>query len=488
MVCLVAAVVLPAGPLLWDLDVRCSVDALQSACDRLDALRERLAEPRATNAASLALAEDLVERRTISELLDDVQAQLRWCDGADINGLRGEFARWFADRSTPEPFLHFDGVIDAAVRRSRAGAMRSRLAVECGMLAAIVSAVIGSLALIRVRRGLDIQSAIRRAIPAPVVAAKVAEVRLRSSAPVEPTPLVTPRATLSRQSPSPAQGLSAISEPLSRLHGRVLVVEDNPINQRVTHRQLTELGLDVEVVPTAEIGLERLAQGAYDVVLMDLQLPGIDGLAATKRWRARELAEGRRRLPIVAITANALGTDREACFIAGMDGYQAKPARLDDLHRVLGRWVVAEPPSPVPDQSAPASAVQPLPSPATLLAVVADTALADPVLWDRLRRETERTDPQMLEELMADLHAQAPALPDELVSALGHVDFENLRASAHRIKGSAGMLGLPRLAACAKAIEFAAKASDAETAGLGIEMLRDVLDATFTDPGVAALL
>ena len=509
--CLIASVVLPLAPIMWDLHVRQCANSLQSARDRLDALRERLAEPQAISGASFALAEDLVLRRTVSELLDDIHAEQDWCAGADLSGLQRDFSTWFSSHAGIDPFTRLDGVIDAAVYRSRAATERAQWAVLGGCSAAMISAFLGWLSLrrlVQIQPGLtmarDRQTQARLSVPdkpSPVLnPPSLAVVPLPVRMPLPPAltpPVFRPIAT-AMPSPSPGHGSSAVaSGPLPRLRGRVLVIEDNPINQRVAQRQLMELGLSVEVVATAELGLVRLAHEAFDVVLMDLQLPGIDGLTATRRWRAQEETDGRRRLPIIAITANAMGTDREACYSAGMDGYQAKPARLDDLHRVLVRWVTVSPSTPLPIDRAmnlqpditspPVTPRAQNPTLPMLLIAAADTSLSDPHLWSKLRSETANTDPRLLEELMADLRQQSAATLAELEAALIAVDHDRLRAGAHRLKGSAGMLGLPRLSACAKSLEFAAKAHDEEVAVQAFAALRTAYAETLADPRVIAL-
>ena len=512
LVCLVATVALPLAPILWDRHVRQGVDNLQAARDRLDALRERLAEPQSLVGASLALAEDLVLRRTVSELLDDIHTQQEWCAGADLNTMQHDFDVWFSTRASADPFVHLDGVIDAAVYRSRAAAERAHGAVLGGCLAALISACVAGLSLrrlLQICQALPVRLApVTRAAdkgtanPSLVVSALAPKTEstplVRKPLPPTLTPPVFRPLAAASQVPSPGQGLPVVApRQLARLQGRVLVIEDNPINQRVTQRQLMELGLKVEVVATAEIGLARLVGESFDAVLMDLQLPGIDGLTATRRWRAQEVAEGRRRLPIIAITANAMGTDREACYSAGMDGYQAKPARLDDLYRVLVRWVTTTSPTKLAEDGAmnqrpevsppPAIPTALNPTLAMLLSTAADAALTDPSLWLKLRSETAITDPRLLEELMADLRQQSAANLAELDAAVNLADHERLRAAAHRLKGSAGMLGLPRLAACAKCVEFAAKAHDQEIAVSAVAELRDAYAKTLDDPAVAAL-
>jgi signal transduction histidine kinase/ActR/RegA family two-component response regulator len=122
-----------------------------------------------------------------------------------------------------------------------------------------------------------------------------------------------------------------------RLAGRVLVVDDSPVNALVACGMLERFGLSAEVAEDGEQALQRLRAGAYDAVLMDCQMPGIDGYEVTRRWRAEEAQAGRRRLPVIAVTANAVAGDREQCLAAGMDDYLAKPFDQNELGLLLQR-------------------------------------------------------------------------------------------------------------------------------------------------------
>ena len=119
---------------------------------------------------------------------------------------------------------------------------------------------------------------------------------------------------------------------------RVLLAEDNAINQKVALRQLKKLGVDADAVADGEEVMQSIARTPYDVILMDCQMPHLDGYEATRRIRALEAESSvARRLHIIALTAHALPGDRDLCLQAGMDDYISKPMRLDDLGNALGR-------------------------------------------------------------------------------------------------------------------------------------------------------
>ena len=117
----------------------------------------------------------------------------------------------------------------------------------------------------------------------------------------------------------------------------VLVAEDNPVNQLLAREMLSHLGCTSVVADDGQAACEQVRQGRFDVVLMDWHMPVMDGLDATRRIRQWEQASGRKRLPILALTANAMEGDDSACLAAGMDGYLAKPVTLTDLANSLGR-------------------------------------------------------------------------------------------------------------------------------------------------------
>jgi signal transduction histidine kinase len=151
---------------------------------------------------------------------------------------------------------------------------------------------------------------------------------LDSEIQVDPMPSTRPAAPSTLQSTSPQRSVP---------HPRVLVAEDNPVNQRVTVRLLEHLGIQADVASDGNDVIQSLARQSYALVLMDCQMPEVDGFEATARIRAGETADC--RIPIIAMTASAMRGDRERCLAAGMDDYLSKPVRIDDLRRVIERWL-----------------------------------------------------------------------------------------------------------------------------------------------------
>jgi CheY-like chemotaxis protein/HPt (histidine-containing phosphotransfer) domain-containing protein len=147
-----------------------------------------------------------------------------------------------------------------------------------------------------------------------------------------PAPRALPELAAHPQAPA------ASGSPLRRR--RALLAEDNPVNVEVATAMLDSLGFDVHHAANGEAALQAVQGGGVEIVLMDCQMPVMDGFKATAEIRRHEQQQGRpRKLPIVAITANALQGDREACLAAGMDDYLSKPYSQQQLAAVIGRWI-----------------------------------------------------------------------------------------------------------------------------------------------------
>ncbi|MDP3537643.1 MAG: response regulator [Azonexus sp.] len=141
--------------------------------------------------------------------------------------------------------------------------------------------------------------------------------------------------------PSPALVTAAGSR---KLKGRVLLAEDEPINREIGRELLMSIGLQVETTENGNAAVDRVKQEKFDLILMDVQMPELDGLEATRQIRQ---LPGGAALPIVAMTANAFAADRERCFAAGMNDFLAKPVNPDELYAVLGKFLPAEESAPL---------------------------------------------------------------------------------------------------------------------------------------------
>ena len=276
------------------------------------------------------------------------------------------------------------------------------------------------------------------------------------------------------------------AEPATALRGsRVLLVEDNELNREVATELLQQLGVTVETAGDGRQAVQKVQAGAYDLVFMDMQMPVMDGLDATGAIRR---LPGRTRLPIVAMTANAMQSDRQRCLAAGMDDFVAKPIEPDALRAVLLRWIA-------PRAGARPGGLTPTPA--------ADAAASAPHLpelpgLDRdagLRRAAGK--PGLYLSILrrfADDHGQDAR---EMAAALQAGDTGTATRVAHTLKGLAGTLGAHGLQRQAQALEDALR-GDTAPAELGtllpplaaelerlVEMLRQRLPAAAAAAAVA---
>jgi PAS domain S-box-containing protein len=222
---------------------------------------------------------------------------------------------------------------------------------------------------------------------------------------------------------------------------RVLLAEDNAINQKVAGRMLARWGCAVEVVDNGRVAVEAVAGGGYDVVLMDCHMPVMDGYEASEAIRRAE-AGGAVHVPIVAMTANALEGDRERCLAAGMDDYVRKPVKQAELFAALARW---SPPAPVETAVAPHLADAP----------------ARPVLDSRQLLEACDGDPALAREVEEEFLAAAPAAFALVASAVQADDGPALVAAAHNLKGSCWAIGAVALGEVLQGLEDAGRSGAA---------------------------
>ncbi len=258
--------------------------------------------------------------------------------------------------------------------------------------------------------------------------------------PVKRSELATAIQTALGRSCQPSGAPSApTSRPLSagRQPLHILLAEDNRINQKLAVRLLEKEGHTVVLAGTGQEALDQLKQQTFDLVLMDVEMPELDGLAATTHIRRQEEGLGL-RLPIIAMTAHALKGDRERCLSAGMDGYVAKPIRAQELFAAIE---AVRPASAGPCRSGPAEAGR--------------TASLDPKDgFDRLEALARVCgDEGLLRELVVLFLSSCPELVAELSEAVAQRDSTALQRVAHTIKGGVGTFGRSAVFEAAQLLE-----------------------------------
>ena len=231
---------------------------------------------------------------------------------------------------------------------------------------------------------------------------------------------VAPSVETSRRDEAP------MDEPVVVERCRVLLAEDGVINQQVAVRLLEERGHSVEVVNNGRAAVERVAEQPFDVVLMDVQMPEMDGIEATAAIRRAEAQTGG-HIPIVAMTAHAMKGDRDRFLAAGMDGYVAKPVRPHELYAAV--------------EGGDPNAEAELPAPVDV-----------PFEWDAAL-ENVGGDEAMLRELAEMFFTECPKLMEQIREHIAGADGPELRRAAHTLKGSAHVFGAEEVAGAAHRLE-----------------------------------
>ena len=233
---------------------------------------------------------------------------------------------------------------------------------------------------------------------------------------------------------------------------RILLAEDNLVNQKLAIGILTKLGHRVTVANNGKEALEKLQQATYDIVLMDVQMPEMDGLAATRELRRRE-QQTQTHIPVVAMTAHAMKGDREHCLAAGMDDYLTKPIRLKDMFEKLGERF----PAPEPSTVAPKS--------------FDNDGETEPIISWPEALANAGGDKELLHDLIAVFLDQAPQLMANAIVALGQNDAGTLHANVHSLKGSMLFLNPTAAMACAEQVEQSAANGNVESLRPSVETL-----------------
>lgn len=244
---------------------------------------------------------------------------------------------------------------------------------------------------------------------------------------------------------------------------RVLVAEDNDVSRALAVRLLTKRGHDAVSVTTGRDAVDAWAAGGFDLILMDLQMPLMDGYAATAAIRERERG-GARRTPIIALTASSGSAEEERCRAVGMDAFLSKPVRIDAFYEVIANVLDRK------EQATPASAAP---------------AQEDAGQFD-IARALEAVDGEreLLKGMIAIFMRQTPRVMQDIDQAIAAGDASALEIAAHKLKGSVAMFGAHAAREWAQKLEDIANAGElrdaaAARARLGehIEKLRIALEA-----------
>jgi two-component system, sensor histidine kinase and response regulator len=220
----------------------------------------------------------------------------------------------------------------------------------------------------------------------------------------------------------------------------VLLVEDNHINQVLAVKLLKNHGYQVSVAENGRLALESWRSHTFDFILMDMMMPEMDGLEATRRIRSEELGQEGRHIPIIAMTANAMTGDRERCLDAGMDGYISKPVKPEVLHQEIERVMSGRPAGT-----------------ATSVPATAEVGQARPV-FDRADALSRIADDEELLTTLIDMFKEdAPRYLGDIDAALAALDWMKLGHFAHTLKGVLATFSARRGEHLASELEEAAK-------------------------------
>jgi signal transduction histidine kinase/DNA-binding response OmpR family regulator/HPt (histidine-containing phosphotransfer) domain-containing protein/HAMP domain-containing protein len=266
---------------------------------------------------------------------------------------------------------------------------------------------------------------------------------------------------------------AASTRELSRLQGaQILLAEDNELNQEVALGLLEDAQMLIDVAANGEDAVRMASTKKYDLVLMDMQMPVMDGVTATKAIRSKPQLGN---LPIIAMTANVMAADREKCIAAGMNDHVAKPIDPDELFTVLLRWTKPrDGSSTTPEHAAPAVSVS------TATAKAPETeSLVIPGIDTKAALRRAGGSLKRYESLLRKFAQLSAGDVEEIRKALAIGDAQTAARAAHSIKGSAANLGATAVA------EVAAKAESAILSGQGVEEALRSLETSFAKTAAA---
>lgn len=296
---------------------------------------------------------------------------------------------------------------------------------------------------------------------------------LREAPALEPSPL------------SASAELLGVAQAGSRYVGLVvLLAEDHPVNELMMRQLLLRMGCTVRVARGGVHAVAQWEQGGIDLILMDVQMPGMSGMQATQEIRDIETRRKLRRTPIVAVTANAMAGDREACLACGMDGYTSKPVSPQALIREMDRVLELEDATAV-TAPAPLEPAPPLAEPELPPAAVRGKSHLEALDVEKLLRRLDG-DEETLRQLALVMRSDLASRQIELQRALETRDANAAVAHAHGLKGSLGSMTAERGARLAKGLELAARSGDWHLFARALPLLQ--VEARQIDLALAELL
>jgi CheY-like chemotaxis protein/HPt (histidine-containing phosphotransfer) domain-containing protein len=279
---------------------------------------------------------------------------------------------------------------------------------------------------------------------------------------------------------APLVQIEAAPAAAQALGGHALLVEDNPVNRQVAQRLLTLLGLSFAIAENGKEALEQLDREAFDVVLLDCQMPVMDGYTAVRILRQNETAKSSKHMPVIAMTANAMAGDREKCLRAGMDDYLSKPLNRALLEQTLRRWIPAgatsRMPSAAPAADIAAAPVRPTSAPSFVAQAppIPAVSAAGAALDADVVRDLIEVMGDEFTDLVRVYLEDTPKSIALLEKAAATADTQGLIAPAHSLKSTSANLGALSLSELAKRLEHGARAGDLgnETPTLVAELAR----------------
>jgi len=269
----------------------------------------------------------------------------------------------------------------------------------------------------------------------------------------------------------------------SKIHRglHVLVVEDDLINQEVIAGILNMLGCSFVIAESGEDAIQEFQRNPYDLVLMDCQLPGINGIEATREIRKREASlqnheirdtNVKRQLPIIAMTANIFEEEREKCRLAGMDDFLTKPLHIPSLKQALLRWTSSPPNNSLPEPEI--FPIQPFnDEPPKIVTQVSENGEPlEQTILNRLQEVGGATDPQFLNRVIHRFLESMPTRLSVLEQAMHGEDMATMQKTAHTIKSSCGTIGAPGMVNVCTAFELLGNDGDVKKLSLFVDELK----------------